>query len=99
MDHSAVAAIQAVMGVDALEALDVDVIATCHVQTLVARREMWTVKVIARTELHRRTRRVTAAAVHAGMRALGYVADSNEQALLDAGAGALRSLDGLLDLE
>jgi hypothetical protein len=36
------------------------------------------------------------------MRALGYVADSNEQALLDAGAGVLRSLDelpGLLDLE
>ena len=39
MDHSAIAAIQAVVGVDALEALDVDVIAACHVQTLVAGRE------------------------------------------------------------
>ncbi len=35
------------------------------------------------------------AAVSAGMRALGYAADSDEQALLDAGAEVLRSLDEL----
>jgi beta-phosphoglucomutase-like phosphatase (HAD superfamily) len=35
------------------------------------------------------------AAVAAGMRALGYVADSDEEALRSAGAEVLRSLDGL----
>ena len=42
------------------------------------------------------------AAVAAGMRALGYAADSDEQALLDAGAavlGSLEELPGLLGLE
>jgi beta-phosphoglucomutase-like phosphatase (HAD superfamily) len=35
------------------------------------------------------------AAVAAGMRALGYVADSDEQALREAGAEVLRSLKEL----
>lgn len=35
------------------------------------------------------------AAVAAGMRAIGYIADSDEGALCEAGAEPLRSLDGL----
>jgi beta-phosphoglucomutase-like phosphatase (HAD superfamily) len=38
------------------------------------------------------------AAVSAGMRALGYAADSDEQALRDAGAEILHSLGQLPDL-
>ena len=35
------------------------------------------------------------AAVAAGMRAVGYAADSDERALRNAGAKIIRSLDGL----
>ena len=35
------------------------------------------------------------AAVAAGMRAVGYAADSDERALRNAGAEIIRSLDGL----
>jgi beta-phosphoglucomutase-like phosphatase (HAD superfamily) len=35
------------------------------------------------------------AAVAAGMRAIGYAADSDERALRNAGAEIIRSLDGL----
>jgi beta-phosphoglucomutase-like phosphatase (HAD superfamily) len=38
------------------------------------------------------------AAVAAGMRAIGYAADSDERALRDAGAEIIRSLDKLPEL-